>query len=92
MLEDGMIECSNCHSKLLAPGGKGMSRAYDKNRNKSPPKHSALNVLLVAGDCVLVGLQVHLQKLVEDEAHNLMAFDFEKVSLSTSDVVIFALV
>lgn len=60
MLEDGMIECSNCHSKLPAPGGKGISRAYDKNRNKTPPKHRALKVLLVAGDCILVGLQVIL--------------------------------
>ncbi|THU61662.1 hypothetical protein C4D60_Mb07t25680 [Musa balbisiana] len=78
MLEDGMIECSNCHSKLPAPGGKGISRAYDKNRNKTPPKHRALKVFMVAGDCILVGLQVDSQKLVEDEVHNLVAFDFKK--------------
>lgn len=31
--------------------------AYDKHRSKISSKYHALNVLLVSGDCILVGLQ-----------------------------------
>ncbi|KAJ0972320.1 hypothetical protein J5N97_020279 [Dioscorea zingiberensis] len=56
-MKNGMVECSVCHSKLLSPSTKTVSRAYDKHRSKVSSKQRALNVLLVVGDCVLVGLQ-----------------------------------
>ncbi|KAJ4969205.1 hypothetical protein NE237_015906 [Protea cynaroides] len=34
-----------------------VSRAYDRHRSKISSKYRALNVLLVGGDCILVGLQ-----------------------------------
>lgn len=52
-----MIECSVCHSKIVSPNTKAVSRAYDRYRSKVSSKQRALNVLLVVGDCVLVGLQ-----------------------------------
>ncbi|KAL4561040.1 hypothetical protein LXL04_033201 [Taraxacum kok-saghyz] len=55
-MTNGMIECSVCHSKLLST--KAISRAYDRHRSKVSKKHRALNVLLVVGDCTLLGLQV----------------------------------
>lgn len=58
MMKNGMMECSVCHSKLLSPSTKAISRAYDRHRSKVSSKQRALNVLLVVGDCVLVGLQV----------------------------------
>lgn len=58
MMKQGMIECSVCHSKLVNPSAKTVSRAYDRHRSKLSKKHRALNVLLVVGDCMLVGLQV----------------------------------
>lgn len=57
MLKNGMLECSVCHSKLLSPSSKAISRAYDKHRSNVSSKNRALNVLLVFGDCILVGLQ-----------------------------------
>ncbi|KAL7176885.1 hypothetical protein ACSBR2_030259 [Camellia fascicularis] len=56
-MKDGMIECSVCHSKIVSPNTKAVSRAYDRYRSKVSSKQRALNVLLVVGDCVLVGLQ-----------------------------------
>ncbi|CAK9141622.1 unnamed protein product [Ilex paraguariensis] len=58
LVKNGMIECSVCHSKLLSPTTKTVSRAYDEHRSKISSKQRALNVLLVVGDCILVGLQV----------------------------------
>ncbi|KAG0503109.1 hypothetical protein HPP92_003181 [Vanilla planifolia] len=55
--KNGMLECSVCHSKLVSPSARTVSRAYDKHRSKLSSKHRALNVLLVIGDCILVGLQ-----------------------------------
>lgn len=55
---NGMIECSVCHSKLVNPSTKTVSRAYDRHRSKVSSKQRVLNFLLVGGDCVLVGLQV----------------------------------
>ncbi|KAL0382840.1 UNVERIFIED_CONTAM: CMP-sialic acid transporter 5 [Sesamum calycinum] len=52
-----MIECSVCHSKLVSPSAKAVSRAYDRHRSKVSSKQRVLNFLLVGGDCVLVGLQ-----------------------------------
>ncbi|XP_035835895.1 CMP-sialic acid transporter 3 isoform X2 [Helianthus annuus] len=57
MTKEEMIECSVCHSKLVKPTTKTVSRAYDQYRSKTPKKNRALNVLLVVGDCMLVGLQ-----------------------------------
>ncbi|GFY81451.1 UDP-galactose transporter 6 [Actinidia rufa] len=56
-MKDGMIECSVCHSKLVSPNTKAVSKAYDKYRSKISSKQRALNILLVVGDCILVGLQ-----------------------------------
>ncbi|PIA29715.1 hypothetical protein AQUCO_05800076v1 [Aquilegia coerulea] len=56
-MKNGMIECSVCHSKIVSPTTRAVSRAYDQHRNKISSKYRALNVLLVVGDCVLVGLQ-----------------------------------
>ncbi|KAL8217298.1 hypothetical protein R6Q57_024135 [Mikania cordata] len=56
-MKQGMIECSVCHSKLVNPSAKSVSRAYDRHLNKFSKKQRALNVLLVVGDCMLVGLQ-----------------------------------
>ncbi|URE28434.1 UDP-sugar transporter protein [Musa troglodytarum] len=57
MLKNGMIECSVCHSKLVSPSPRSVSRAYDKHRTRVSSKTRALNFLLVVGDCILVGLQ-----------------------------------
>ncbi|XP_042030351.1 CMP-sialic acid transporter 5-like isoform X1 [Salvia splendens] len=56
-MKNGMIECSVCHSKIVNPSTKAVSRAYDRHRNKISSKQRALNFLLVGGDCVLVGFQ-----------------------------------
>ncbi|XWS65232.1 hypothetical protein CRYUN_Cryun05aG0074600 [Craigia yunnanensis] len=52
-----MIECSVCHSKIASPNSKTISRAYDRHRSHVSSKTRLLNVLLVGGDCVLVGFQ-----------------------------------
>ncbi|XVF07028.1 hypothetical protein REPUB_Repub06bG0102100 [Reevesia pubescens] len=49
-----MIECSVCHSKISSPNSKTISRAY---RSHVSSKTRFLNVLLVGGDCILVGFQ-----------------------------------
>ncbi|KAJ6825077.1 CMP-sialic acid transporter 4-like [Iris pallida] len=51
------LECSVCHSKLLAPSPRTVSRAYDSHRSTVSSKSRALNFLLVVGDCALVGFQ-----------------------------------
>ncbi|XP_008804177.1 CMP-sialic acid transporter 4-like [Phoenix dactylifera] len=56
-MKNGMIECSVCHSKLLSPSTRTVSRAYDRHRSKISSRARALNILLVVGDCILVGLQ-----------------------------------
>ncbi|XP_057781633.1 CMP-sialic acid transporter 2-like [Salvia miltiorrhiza] len=56
-MKNGMIECSVCHSKIVNPSTKAVSRAYDRHRSKISSKQRALNFLLVGGDCVLVGFQ-----------------------------------
>ena len=64
-MKKGMIECSVCHSKLVSPTTRGVSRAYDRHKSRVSSKQRALNVLLVVGDCVLVGFQViHYQLLL----------------------------
>ncbi|KAK9031811.1 hypothetical protein V6N11_056099 [Hibiscus sabdariffa] len=53
----GMIECSVCHSKIASPTTKSISRAYDKHHTSVSSKTRFVNVILVGGDCLLVGLQ-----------------------------------
>ncbi|KAL6899630.1 hypothetical protein ACP4OV_006288 [Aristida adscensionis] len=57
MQRNGVVECSVCRSRLVVPSPRSVSRAYDKHRNKISSKFRALNVFLVVGDCILVGLQ-----------------------------------
>ncbi|KAJ1271651.1 hypothetical protein BS78_06G143200 [Paspalum vaginatum] len=57
MQRNGALECSVCRSKVAVPSPRSVSRAYDKHRSKISSKYHALNVLLVSGDCILVGLQ-----------------------------------
>ncbi|XP_061360205.1 CMP-sialic acid transporter 3-like isoform X2 [Gastrolobium bilobum] len=56
-MKNGMIECSVCHSKLVSPTSKTVSRAYDRHKSRISSKQRALNVFLVVGDCILVGFQ-----------------------------------
>lgn len=55
---NGIVECSVCRSRLLSPTSKAISRAYDRHKSNVSSKQRVLNVLLVVGDCILVGLQV----------------------------------
>lgn len=57
-MKNGMMECSVCHSKLVSPTSKTVSRAYDRYKTRVSSKQRALNFILVVGDCFLVGLQV----------------------------------
>ncbi|CAK9170227.1 unnamed protein product [Ilex paraguariensis] len=86
-----MIECSVCHSKLLSPTTKTVSRAYDEHRSKISSKQRALNVLLVVGDCILVGLQPILVFMSKVDGN----FKFSPVSvnfLTEGAKVLFAVV
>ncbi|KAG2693799.1 hypothetical protein I3843_08G108100 [Carya illinoinensis] len=56
-MQSGMVECHVCHSKLLSPTSKTVSKAYDRHRSDVSSKSRVLNILLVVGDCLLVGLQ-----------------------------------
>ncbi|CAK8574418.1 unnamed protein product [Lathyrus sativus] len=56
-MNNGMIECSVCHSKLVSPASKTVSRAYDRHKSRLTSKQRVLNILLVGGDCMLVGFQ-----------------------------------
>lgn len=56
-MKSGMIECSVCHSKLVSPASKTISRAYDSHKSRLTSKQRVLNILLVGGDCMLVGFQ-----------------------------------
>ncbi|KAH7685051.1 Nucleotide-sugar transporter protein [Dioscorea alata] len=91
MMKNGMMECSVCHSKLLSPSTKAISRAYDRHRSKVSSKQRALNVLLVVGDCVLVGLQPILVYMSKVDGR----FMFSPISvnfLTEAAKVIFAIV
>nr|CAB3447164.1 unnamed protein product [Digitaria exilis] len=57
MQRNGVVECSVCRNRLVVPSPRSVSRAYDKHRSKMSSKFRALNVFLVVGDCILVGLQ-----------------------------------
>lgn len=86
-----MIECSVCHSKLVVPSSKTVSRAYDQHRSKISSKQQALNVLLVVGDCMLVGLQPILVFMTKVDGN----FKFSPISvnfLTEIAKVVFAIV
>ncbi|PSR98316.1 CMP-sialic acid transporter 2 like [Actinidia chinensis var. chinensis] len=90
-MKNGMIECSVCHSKLVSPNTKAVSRAYDKHRSKVSSKQRALNILLVVGDCILVGLQPILVFMSKVDGK----FKFSPISvnfLTEAAKVVFAIV
>ncbi|KAG8639885.1 CMP-sialic acid transporter 2 isoform X2 [Manihot esculenta] len=85
-----MIECSVCHSKF-SPTSKTVSRAYDRHRIDVSSKTRALNVLLVVGDCILVGLQPILVYMSKVDGQ----FKFSPISvnfLTEGAKVLFAIV
>ncbi|KAL8483152.1 hypothetical protein ACS0TY_026004 [Phlomoides rotata] len=90
-MKKGMIECSVCHSKLVSPSTKAVSRAYDRHRSKVSSKQRVLNFLLVGGDCVLVGFQPILVYMSKVDGR----FNFSPISvnfLTEVAKIIFALV
>uniref|UniRef100_A0A5B6ZI28 Putative CMP-sialic acid transporter 2 n=1 Tax=Davidia involucrata TaxID=16924 RepID=A0A5B6ZI28_DAVIN len=90
-MKNGMIECSVCHSKLVSPTTKTVSKAYDRHRSKISSKHRALNILLVVGDCILVGLQPILVFMSKVDG----SFKFSPISvnfLTEATKVLFAIV
>ncbi|OMO84922.1 Nucleotide-sugar transporter [Corchorus capsularis] len=90
-MKNEMIECSVCHSKLVSPTTRGVSRAYDRHKSRVSSKQRALNVLLVVGDCVLVGLQPILVYMSKVDGR----FMFSPISvnfLTEAAKVVFAIV
>ncbi|KAB2600340.1 CMP-sialic acid transporter 2 [Pyrus ussuriensis x Pyrus communis] len=90
-MKNGMIECSVCHSKIVAPNSKAFSRAYDRHKNRLSSKQRVLNVLLVVGDCMLVGLQPILVYMSKVDGK----FEFSPISvnfLTEAAKVLFAVV
>ncbi|PKA55802.1 CMP-sialic acid transporter 3 [Apostasia shenzhenica] len=91
MLKNGILECSVCHSKLVSPTTKTISRAYDKHRSNVSSRYRALNVLLVVGDCILVGLQPILVYMSKVDG----SFKFSPISvnfLTEAAKVVFAII
>ncbi|KAK2641776.1 hypothetical protein Ddye_023539 [Dipteronia dyeriana] len=90
-MKNGMIECSVCHSKLVSPTTKSVSRAYDRHKIRVSSKQRVLNVFLVVGDCMLVGLQPVLVYMSKVDGR----FNFSPISvnfLTEIAKVIFAIV
>ncbi|KAF3679558.1 CMP-sialic acid transporter 2 [Capsicum chinense] len=90
-MKNGMAECAVCHSRLVSPTVKTISRAYDRHRSKISSKQRALNVLLVVGDCMLVGLQPVLVFMSKVDGK----FKFSPVSvnfLTEATKVVFAII
>ncbi|KAH0992652.1 hypothetical protein GBA52_004135 [Prunus armeniaca] len=90
-MKNGMIECSVCHSKLVSPNTKAFSRAYDRHKSRLSSKQRVLNVLLVVGDCMLVGLQPILVYMSKVDGK----FEFSPISvnfLTEAAKVLFAVV
>ncbi|KAK9201026.1 hypothetical protein WN944_016227 [Citrus x changshan-huyou] len=86
-----MIECSVCHSKLVSPTTKSISRAYDRHKTRVSSKQRVLNVFLVVGDCMLVGLQPILVYMSKVDGR----FKFSPISvnfLTEMTKVLFAIV
>uniref|UniRef100_A0A1J3DGZ8 CMP-sialic acid transporter 3 n=1 Tax=Noccaea caerulescens TaxID=107243 RepID=A0A1J3DGZ8_NOCCA len=85
------VECSVCRSKLVSPSSKTISRAYDDHKIRVSSKQKVLNVLLVVGDCMLVGLQPVLVYMSKVDGK----FNFSPISvnfLTEIAKVIFAIV
>ncbi|CAN1833509.1 CMP-sialic acid transporter 3 [Linum perenne] len=90
-MKNAVIECSVCRSKLLSPAAKTVSRAYDRHKSRVSSKQRALNVLLVVGDCMLVGLSPILVYMSKVDGK----FEFSPVSvnfLTEITKVVFAIV
>ena len=92
-MKNGMAECSVCRSRLVSPSSKAISRAYDNYNYKIrvSSKQRALNVFLVVGDCMLVGLQPVLVYMSKVDGK----FNFSPISvnfLTEIAKVIFAMV
>ncbi|XP_010525895.1 PREDICTED: CMP-sialic acid transporter 2-like [Tarenaya hassleriana] len=77
-MKNGMVECSVCHSRLVSPTSRTVSRAYDNHKIRVSSKHRALNVFLVVGDCILVGLQPVLVYMSKVDGK----FNFSPVSVN----------
>ncbi|XP_050206156.1 CMP-sialic acid transporter 4-like isoform X2 [Mercurialis annua] len=88
-----MIECTVCHSQISPPStasSKSIVRAYDRHKNEVSSKTRALNILLVLGDCIFVGLQPVLVYMSKVDGQ----FNFSPVSvnfLTDAAKVVFAL-
>ncbi|KAJ8774881.1 hypothetical protein K2173_018140 [Erythroxylum novogranatense] len=90
-MKKGMIECSVCHSKLVSPSSRTISRAYDQHKSRISSKQRALNTFLVVGDCILVGLQPVLVYMSKVDG----GFKFSPISvnfLTEAAKVLFAIV
>ncbi|KAI4338852.1 hypothetical protein MLD38_023860 [Melastoma candidum] len=90
-LMNGIVECSVCHSRLVSPSSRGVSRAYDRHKSNVSSKQQALNILLVVGDCALVGFQPILVYMSKVDGK----FNFSPISvnfLTEVAKVIFAVV
>ncbi|KAL8160310.1 hypothetical protein V2J09_001847, partial [Rumex salicifolius] len=90
-MKNGVMECSVCRSRLHSPSSKSIARAYDSHRSQVSSKQRALNVLLVVGDCMLVGLQPILVYMSKVDGK----FNFSPVSvnfLTEAAKVLFAIV
>lgn len=90
-MKNGMIECSVCRSKLVSPTTKSISRAYDRHKTRVSSKQRVLNVFLVVGDCMLVGLQPILVYMSKVDGR----FKFSPISvnfLTEMTKVLFAIV
>eukprot|EP00258_Populus_trichocarpa_P050918 XP_024466937.1 CMP-sialic acid transporter 3 isoform X2 [Populus trichocarpa] len=75
-----MIECSECHSKISANNNnsKAVARAYDRHRSDVSSKARVLNLLLVGGDCIFVGLQPILVYISKHNGN----FDYSPISVN----------
>ncbi|KAH8501285.1 hypothetical protein H0E87_016195 [Populus deltoides] len=75
-----MIECSVCHSKVSANNNnsKAVVRAYDRHRSDVSSKTRFLNLFLVVGDCILVGLQPILVYMSKKDGK----FEFSPISVN----------
>ncbi|KAF4368412.1 hypothetical protein CsatB_029463 [Cannabis sativa] len=88
---NGMVECSVCRTKLVSPSSKTIARAYDRHRTDVSSKTRILNILLVVGDCMLVGLQPILVYMSKVDGK----FNFSPISvnfLTELTKVVFAIV
>ncbi|KAJ6322529.1 hypothetical protein OIU77_012382 [Salix suchowensis] len=74
------IECSACRSKIPANNNnsKAVARAYVRHRSDVSYKTRFLNLLLVVGDCSLVGLQPILVYMSKEGGR----FEFSPISVN----------